>query len=75
MQYIKHNLPYEACADRPGMYIAILYIKYKKVTNVKKQKKKQANLNVHTYIAFNTDKERDLLYDRPILSTANRLQQ
>jgi hypothetical protein len=63
---IRHNLLCKAWADRPGVYMDILYIKCKKIKTKNIYKETQ---NVHMYISPDTDTDCDLLHDRPVLWT------
>jgi hypothetical protein len=46
-----HNLLYTSWADRPGVYMEILYINFKKLTR-----------NVRMYMSLDTEKDCDLLH-------------
>jgi len=76
---IRHNLLYKTWADWPGVYIAALYLK-EKVSRKRRKEGRNTNKNKNNvykkqlkmYVSLDTDKDCDLLRDRPVFSTGSK---
>jgi len=74
---MRYNLLYKTWADRPSVYMDTLCVKCKKKKKKKNERKNEkiktkmlkTPQNVHMYISLDTDKDCDLLHERPVLST------